>query len=166
MVGMRRPKKRKVEVVEAEAEDGAEVNSDPAAAAELQLPLDSADVGPAAAASAENTYRALHPGKRWKAAVDAWEKACVEAMAMREVATEAEAKLKLAERLADAKEQRLLAGDKRAGRRKDDFGAARRSYNLVIDRALAQLECEMKQRMAAERERDAARAEIRMMELE
>ena len=164
---MRRPKKQKVEVVELVPEDGAEVGSDLVATAEQQLSRDAADVEPSAAASSECPSRALHLGKRWQAAMEAWVKASIEAEAMREVATEAEAKLKLAERLIDAKEQRLLAGDKRAGRRKDHgFGAARRSYNLVIDRALAQLECEMKQRMAAERERDAARAEIRMMKLE
>ena len=65
----------------------------------------------------------------------------------------------------DAKWKRLEAGDK-LKRRKNLFGAARRSYEAIIERDQALLKREWYCRRAAEAERDAARAEMRVMELE
>ena len=88
----------------------------------------------------------------------------MKAMALREVATEHEQKQKLAERLFDAKSQRLDNGDKRK-RRKNALGAAFRRYEALVELLQAQHKCEWMCRHAAEAETAAAQAELRLMEL-
>ena len=61
--------------------------------------------------------------------------------------------------------QRLDAGDKR-GRRTNLFGAARRTYEAIIELNEAQLKCARYRCVAAEAETAAARAELRCSELE
>ena len=78
--------------------------------------------------------------------------------------TRAEPEEKLARRLHDAKMQRLDNGDK-LKRRKSPFRAACRTYEAIIDLNEAQLKCAWTRCKAAEAERDAARAELRLDEL-
>jgi hypothetical protein len=106
------------------------------------------------------------PGHRkWKAALAAFEEAGRQARNIRAIAKEHEAQEKLAQRLHDAKMRRLDAGDK-LKRRKKTFGAARRTYEAIIELLQAQHKAAWYCSRAAEAERDAARAELRLIELE
>ena len=89
---------------------------------------------------------------------------CVLVGRLREIASEHEQKQKLAERLYDAKNQRLDNGDKRK-RRKNALGAAFRRYEALVELLQAQHKCEWMCRHAAEAETAAAQAELRLMEL-
>ena len=60
--------------------------------------------------------------------------------------------------------KRLDAGDK-LKRRKNLFGAARRTYEAIIEYNEAQLKCAWFKRWAAEAETAELRAEMRLMEL-
>ena len=94
-----------------------------------------------------------------------FEKADFEAQRLRLLATEELARKKNAERLYDYKMKRLEAGDKRS-RRKSSIGAACRTYEAIIEVLEAKLLCESIGRRAAEAETAAARAEIRLWQLE
>ena len=159
-VGMRRPAKRKVEKVETTAEADAEAENDTGLTGAQHLGVDNPD---AAAVGKDPTVGPGH--KRWKAAFAAWEEAEKKAMLLRAIATEENKRNKLAQRIYDAKMMRLDAGDK-LKRRKNPFGAAIRSYEAVIELMQAEQKCVWYQCRAAEAERDAVRAEMRVMELE
>ena len=88
----------------------------------------------------------------------------MQAEALREIATGREAKEKLAQRVHDAKMRRLDNGDK-LKRRKTGFGAAKRTYEAIIWLQHEQLLCAKAKCDAAEAERDAAKAELRLEEL-
>lgn len=157
---MTRPKKRKLEVAEATAEAGPEVDFDTGDTGVQQPGLNAS--GQAAAAQDPTDG----PGqKKWRAALETFEKASEQAALVRRIATDHEKKEKLAERLYEAKMRRLEAGDK-LGRRKKPFGAARRSYEALVELLQVQHKSVWMQCRAAEAERDAARAEMRVMELE
>ena len=156
---MRRPSKKKLEVVETTAEDGAEVDCDTGVTGAEDEALDDATqddmtVDPMAGPD----------GKKWKAALDAWEAASKTAIWKRAVANKFVQKEKLAVRIFDAKWRRLENGDKR--KRKSTFGAARRSYEAIIARNEAQYMCAVARCDAAEAERDAAMAEVKLAELQ
>ena len=106
---------------------------------------------------------------RWKAewteAVSLREKAETKARVMRSIANDHEAKEKLSKRLFDAKMRRLAAGDK-LKRRKRLFGAARRTYEAIIEWNQVMHKCEWVRCRAAGAETDAAKAQIRVLELE
>ena len=159
MVGMARPKKRKLETVETTVEGGTDVKNDTGVTGAQQPELDEAEQGAAAVDPAPGLG-----GKRWKAALEAFEKASEKAILARCLAHEHEKKEKLAMKIFDAKWKRLEAGDK-LKRRKKTLGAARRSYEAIIALSQAQHVCQWYRCRAAEAERDAARAEMRVMEL-
>jgi hypothetical protein len=159
MVGMRKPKKCKVETVEATAEDYPEVEGDTGITGEQVTSLEPAtradDAKPVLTAAAE---------KKLAEATDVFVEAEAKAEALREIATEREQKEKLAHRLHDAKMRRLDNGDK-LKRRKSNFGAAKRTYEAIIWLQHEQLACARARCEAAEAERDAAKAELRLEEL-
>ena len=86
------------------------------------------------------------------------------AEALRMIATEREAQEKLAQRLHDAKMKRLDNGDK-LKRRKTGFGAVKRTYEAIIWLQHEQIACARARCEAAEAERDAAKAELRLEEI-
>ena len=157
---MRRPAKRKVEEVETTAEADAEAENDTGLTGAQHLGVDNPD---AAAAEKDPTVGPGH--KKWKAALAAWKEAELVAGRLRAIASVHQERLKLAQRIHDAKMKRLDAGDK-LKRRKNAFGAARRTYEAIIELMQAQHTCVRYQCCAAEAERDAVRAEMRVMELE
>ena len=104
---MPRPKKRKIEEVEATAEDGAEIDCDTGITGAVEPGLDSQS--PAASADdAASPVRSAAAQKKWMAAKEAFEEATLKAMTLRTIATEHGQKQKQAERLYDAKIQRLV----------------------------------------------------------
>ena len=157
---MRRPSKRKVEEAETTAEDGAEIDGDTGVTGAQQPALDDSTQ---AAATKDPTAGPGH--RKWKAALAAFEEAGRQARNIRAIAKEHEAQEKLAQRLHDAKMRRLDAGDK-LKRRKKTFGAALRTYEAIIELLQAQHKAAWYCSRAAEAERDAARAELRLIELE
>ena len=98
-------------------------------------------------------------------AFDAFEDTSMAAIRLRCIANEQGKQEKLAERLHDAKMRRLDAGDK-LKRRKKTFRAARRTYEAIIALMQAQHKAEWHRCRAAEAERDAAQADLRLCELE
>ena len=157
---MRRPNKSKVEVVETTAEDDADGESYTGVTGE-QLPA----LEPATAAAREKPVLSAAAEKKLEAATDIFVEAEGKAEALREIATEREQQEKLAQRLHDAKMRRLENGDK-LKRRKTGFGAAKRTYEAIIWLQHEQLVCARARCAAAEAERDAAKAEMRLNELE
>ena len=93
-----------------------------------------------------------------------WAAASEKAIEKRVIADVFAEKEKLALRIFDAKWRRLENGDKR--KRKSIFGAARRSYEAIIVRDQAQYLCAVARCAAAEAERDAAMAELKLEQLE
>ena len=160
---MPRPKKRKIEEVEATAEDGAEIDCETGITGEVEPVLDSQSPVEFAAAAA-SPVRSAAAQKKWMAAKDAFEEATMKAITLRTIAAEHVEYEKHTNRLYDAKMQRLEAGDKR-NRRKNALGAAFRSYEAVIELLQAQHKCEWVCRQAAEAETAASRAELRLIEL-
>lgn len=159
-VGMARPRKRKVEVAETMAEDGSEVDCDTGVTGPEQPALDNAQQG------ARSQDPTVGPGfKQWKAALQAFEEKSHQALVLRSCCKKYEDAAKLAQRLFDAKMRRLEAGDK-LKRRKKAVGAAKRTYEAIIALNEAQLKAAWSGREAAEAERDAAQAELRVMEFE
>ena len=157
---MSRPKKRKVEVAETTAEDDAEAEDNTGVTGQPVPELDEAEEVTTVVDPASGLV-----GKKWKAAFNAFEEASIKAIKTRVLADEQEKQAKLAQRIFDAKWKRLEAGDK-LKRRKKTFGAARRSYEAIIALSQAQHKCAVYQCCAAEAERDAARAEVRLNKLE
>ena len=162
-VGMPRPKKRKIEEVEATAEDGAEIDCDTGVTGEEVSTLDKSEEVTLSLTAAVDPA-AGRDGKRWQAALDAWKQVSETAIQKRVLADHLAEKEKVAQRIYDAKMLRLENGDKR--KRKSSFGAARRTYEAIIALNEAQLKCAWMKCEAAEAERDAARAELRVTELE
>ena len=161
-IGMARPKKRKVEATETIVEPGAEGKCDTGVTGEQHPAIDDSiqTAGCAATVSASSGPG----GKRWQVAWEKWEEAYRRAICLRAIAGQYEAEEKLARRLHDAKMQRLDNGDK-LKRRKSPFRAACRTYEAIIDLNEAQLKCAWARCEAAEAERDAAQAELRLNEL-
>ena len=122
-----RPKKKKVQVVEAVPKDGAEAEASEEPAADVQLPT---------AIEEEEEAPPLSPGglKR-QAAEDAHFEALLYMRLMAKEAKEYEKLEKLAERVYLAKEARLDAGDTRKRQRelKNPWGRVRRSYEAIIE---------------------------------
>ena len=158
-VGMRRPKKCKVEMVETTLEEGDEVDYDTGITGEQHLTLE--DASNAAPRTHELSAAAQ---SKLDAATDVFLEAYVKADALRQIATEYEKKEKLAQRLHDAKMRRLDNGDK-LKRRKTGFGAAKRTYEAIIWLQHEQLVCARAKCVAAEAERDASKAELHLNEL-
>ena len=146
------------------AEEGAEVEGDACIVGERDDSSHLHLAAPAASRSPERV-RSTAEQKKWEAALAEWKDATVRALAMREIANREVVQRKNAQRLHDAKMKRLDAGDKR-GRRKSSFGAARRTYEAIIELLQAEHKCESSKCRAAEAELTAAKAEIRLMELE
>ena len=155
MVGMRRPKKQKIDV----AEEGPEVEGDTGVTGGEQPALEKETK-----AAPGSTVLTAAAEDKLEAATDVFLEAEIKAEALREIATERKAKEKLAQRLHDAKMRRLDNGDK-LGRRKNTFGAAKRTYEAIIWLQHEQLACARAMCEAAEAERDAAKAELRLSEL-
>ena len=158
-VGMRRPKKTKVEVDETMAEDESEDESDTGVTGEQLQSLE-----PSTTADREKSVLSATAEKKLEAATDVFVEAEVKAEALRAIATEREQKERLAQRLHDAKMRRLENGDK-LKRRKTGFGASKRTYEAIIWLQHEQLACARARCEAAEAERDAAKAELRLEEL-
>ena len=163
MVGMARSKKKKVEASNPTAEGAAEIECDAGAAGEQQQALESSSEASSEAAPQERVRTAAQE-KRWQAALEAWQEAVTNAEVHRLLAQKHEQAQKVAKRLYDAKMKRLDAGDK-LKRRKNLFGAARRTYEAIIEYNEAQLKCAWAKRSAAEAETAELRAEMRLMEL-
>ena len=160
---MARPQKRKIEEVEATAHAGAEIDCDTGITGEVPPELE--PISPVPSADAPGSpVRSAAQQKKWVAAKEAYEEAMLKAVVLREIATEQVQKQKLAERLFDAKMQRLHAGDKRQ-RRKRELGAAFRRYEALVELLQVQHKCEWTCCRAAEAETAAARTELRLMEL-
>ena len=155
-VGMKRPKKSKVEAAETMSEDDSEGENDTGVTGE-QLP----SLEPATTADREKPVLSAAAEKKLEAATDVFVEAEVKAEALREIATEHEQKERLAQRLHDAKMRRLESGDK-LKRRKTGFGASMRTYEAIIWLQHEQLACARARCAAAEAERDAAKAELRL----
>ena len=158
--GMRRPSKKKVEKTDTTAEDGDEVAVDTGITGEQQPALNESTE-----ATAKVDAAAGPGGRKWKVAFDAFENASMAAIRLRCIANEQGKQEKLAERLHDAKMRQLDAGDK-LKRRKKTFGAARRTYEAIIALLQTQHKAEWHRCRAAEAERDAAQADLRLCELE
>ena len=159
MVGMRRPKKTQVEMVETASQDGHEVDTDTGITGEHHPTLESAST-----AVQQTHVLSAAAQSKLDAATDAFLEAEMKADALREIATEYEGKEKLAQRVHDAKMRRLDNGDK-LKRRKTTFGASKRTYEAIIWLQHEQLACAKARCAAAEAERDAAKAEMRLNEL-
>ena len=164
MVGMARSKKKKVEAGNPTAEDAVETECDAGAAGEQQQVLNCSSEASSEAAPQERVRTAAQE-KRWQAALEAWKEAAMNAEVRRLLAQKYEQAEKVAKRLHDAKMNRLDAGDK-LKRRKNLFGAARRTYEAIIEYMEAQLKCARAKRSAAEAETAEVRAEMRLLELE
>jgi ribose 1,5-bisphosphokinase PhnN len=141
------------------AEDDSEGESDTGVTGERQLAQQAASTaassGPGLSAAAE---------KKLEEATDVFVETEGKAEALRMIATGREAQEKLAQRLHDAKQKRLDNGDK-LKRRKTGFGAAKRSYEAIIWLQHEQIACARARCEAAEAERDAAKAELRLEEI-
>ena len=87
------------------------------------------------------------------------------ATVMKSIAVDFKAKETLAQLIHDAKMRGLDAGDKLKHRKKR-FGAARRTYEAIIDLQEAQLKAAWAKCEAAEAETARLRAEMRVKELE
>ena len=159
MVGMRRPKKTQVEMVETASQDKDEVDTDTGITGEHHPTLESAST-----AVQQTHVLSAAAQSKLDAATDAFLEAEMKADALREIATEYEGKKKLAQRVHDAKMRRLDNGDK-LKRRKTTFGASKRTYEAIIWLQHEQLACAKARCAAAEAERDAAKAEMRLNEL-
>ena len=160
MVGMPKTKKTRVDTVDTRFVDEVDIDCETGVTGEQQTAHEEAAQ---ASTVVDATMGPNH--RKWKAALQAFEEASMVAVRMRLLADEQGKQAKLAERLFAAKWKRLEAGDK-LKRRKKLFGAARRSYEAIIDRDQALLKREWYGRRAAKAERDAARAEVRVMELQ
>ena len=160
---MPRPKKRKIEEATAPCPDATGIGDDTGITGPEQPAPELASPAKKPDASA-SPVRSAAAQKKLTAAMAAFEEAMKEAMALRAIATEQEAKEKLAERLYDAKMARLEAGDKR-NRRKSTFRAAKRTYEAMIELLQAQHKCAWMRAAAAEAETAAAKAELRWVEL-
>jgi len=148
MVGMRRPKKTQVEMVETASQDEDEVDTDTGITGEHHPTLESAST-----AVQQTHVLSAAAQSKLDAATDAFLEAEMKADALREIATEY-----------DAKMRRLDNGDK-LKRRKTTFGASKRTYEAIIWLQHEQLACAKARCAAAEAERDAAKAEMRLNEL-
>ena len=121
MVGMRRPKKQKVEGVEEAAEDAAEVDGEAGATGEVPGAPPPRQASPPPATSPPSPGAAQR-----EEAEEIYEDAAIKVRAIKRLAKEAGDAEKVAERLHQRKMARLEAGD-RLGRRKSTFGAAKRT---------------------------------------
>ena len=155
MVGMARPKKQKVEAAVEVAETS---NGTSGAGEEEQLLEKSSEVAETGGDLPLRLQKKLEKAQEELVQATLW------ANKLRKLANEHEAKQKLAQRLHDAKQARLAAGDK-LKRRKNTFGAARRGYEAIIELLEVKHQCEWYRCCAAEAETAAARAEIRLLEL-
>ena len=157
---MRRPRKQKVEVAETTVEAGPEGENDTGETGVQQPGVDDS-----VAASVKKDPTAGPGHKRWSAALAAFEESSLKAVKDRAIVPMFEKEQKLAQRIHDAKMRRLDNGDKRK-KRKSQMRAACRTYEAIIELQNARLYCMMARCRAAESERDAARAEMRVIELE
>ena len=155
---MKRPNKRKVPEVDAAVEGGPEIEVDTGVTGETGSELE-----PAPTAAPTEPVLSAAAQKKWDAAMERLVEAEAEAEVLRGIATEHEAKEKIAKRVHDVKMRRLDNGDK-LGRRKT-WGAARRTYETIIDVLSVQWQCAEARCRAAEAERDAQKAEMRVNEL-
>ena len=162
-VGMARPKKKVVVVTETVVEDAAEAENETGVTGELAPALDESDQTAAEVDASHSSAEEPLP-KKYLAALEAYGAALEKALSLRRAAGIFEEKEKLAKRLFDAKMRRLDNGGKRK-KRKSTFGAAQRGYEAIIALNEAQLKSAWCGRDAAEAERDAARAELRVSEL-
>ena len=153
---MPRPKKRKVDVAEMTTESNAEAENDMDITGEQQPSCTT----PSTASPGSPVLSAVSQ-RKLDAAADALGEAQAEAQALREVAAKREREEKVAQKLHDAKMRRLDNGDK-LKRRKNPMGAACRTYEAIIDLQLAQLVSANARCAAAEAERDAKGAELRL----
>jgi hypothetical protein len=102
---------------------------------------------------------------RWRKAIEEHAEKLFVAKHFKKRAKEKLEKAKLAKRLYDAKMRRLQAGDK-LKRRKKTFGAARRTYEAIIDLQTVQYDALIARCAAAEAETDACKAQLRVEQLE
>ena len=156
---MPRAKKKKVEEVEAAEEVANQVTFDTGSAGPEQCAP-----RPASHALAHARGPTAHQQKQLEDAMLQHAVAARVAKGVRQKAKEQEAQCSLSLRLHDAKMRRLENGEKRK-RGCSSMKRAFRTYEAIIDKDEALLQrCDAKRR-AAERERDAFAAEVRVLKL-
>ena len=160
-MGMKRPKKKKVEAAEA-TEASAEVKIDMGDAEDEQDAPGSQGVTILNPALAPSQVDQLSPFEK---AAHEWEKAGIKAVAARRIAKTIKKAETMAEKLYEVKLKRLDGGDKR-NKRKSPLRAVFRRYEAQISLLQAQHKSEWFSRRAAELETAAAVAEAAMWKVE
>ena len=159
-VGMARPKKKKVEIVDVAGESISEMMAETGDTGAEQRTNSSAPHAQAQACSLS-----ARETKQLQEAVFEQEKAARIAASFRQEAREQEKQLELAKRLYNAKMRRLENGEKRKRGCCARLKRALRADNAVIAMREATIQCSLWQCRAAERKRDANAAEIRVLKL-
>jgi len=155
---MARPKKRKLDVAETMAEDGAGDDTSSSTTGTQHSALE-----PSSPAAHTERHEEARMSPKFRKACEEYQEAQLRAESARQVSKEWMDKLALAQRLHDAKMRRLDAGDK-LKRRKKPIAALRRGYEAMLELMSVRWQCEVSKRICAEKETAAAKAELRMVE--